>query len=166
MNPTAKFDIAVQQLLRAEGGYVNDPNDPGKETNFGISKRSYKDLDIKKLTVEDAKAIYKRDWWDKYKYYQINNQVIANNILILSVNIGSNPAHKLVQKGIASLGYNLNIDGILGVKSMQYINSIPQKTLLDAIRAQGIEYYKGIVIKNPKLKKYYTGWVNRLTLNC
>lgn len=57
------FDEAVAHILRFEGGYVNDPADPGGETKYGISKRAYPQLDIKNLTVEDAKAIYYRDYW-------------------------------------------------------------------------------------------------------
>jgi lysozyme family protein len=48
-----------------EGGYVNDPADPGGETKFGISKRSYPDLEIRNLTAEQAKEIYRRDYWEK-----------------------------------------------------------------------------------------------------
>ncbi|MBI5885317.1 MAG: hypothetical protein HZB85_01890 [Deltaproteobacteria bacterium] len=59
------FERSIAFILRHEGGYVNDPRDPGGETNFGISKRAYPYLDIKGLTVEDAKIIYKKDYWDK-----------------------------------------------------------------------------------------------------
>lgn len=57
------FDQAFDRLLGHEGKYVNDPRDPGGETNWGISKRSYPNLDIKSLTREAAKAIYLRDFW-------------------------------------------------------------------------------------------------------
>jgi lysozyme family protein len=60
-----EFERAVSFTLSVEGGYVNDKNDPGKETKFGISKKSYPNLDIKNLTIEQAKEIYKRDYWDK-----------------------------------------------------------------------------------------------------
>jgi lysozyme family protein len=58
------FDLAFDRLLGHEGGYSNDPKDPGGETNWGISKRSYPNVDIKALTKEGAKAIYLRDFWD------------------------------------------------------------------------------------------------------
>jgi lysozyme family protein len=58
------FDTAFDRLISHEGGYVNHPNDPGGETKFGICKRSYPNVNIAALTVEDAKAIYKRDFWD------------------------------------------------------------------------------------------------------
>lgn len=59
------FERSVAFVLKHEGTYVNDIRDRGGETNFGISKRAYPNLDIKNLTVEQAKEIYKRDYWDK-----------------------------------------------------------------------------------------------------
>jgi len=57
------FDQAVEFTLRWEGGYENDPDDPGGETNWGISKRAYPNLDIKNLTKEQAIVIYESDYW-------------------------------------------------------------------------------------------------------
>lgn len=59
------FETAVAIVFEHEGGYVNDLRDAGGETNFGISKRAYPDLNIKELTKADARLIYKRDYWDK-----------------------------------------------------------------------------------------------------
>ena len=59
----SNFDRAFRFLIGEEGGYVNDPADPGGETKFGISKRAYPQLDIKSLTLDQAKAIYRRDYW-------------------------------------------------------------------------------------------------------
>lgn len=61
----AVFDAMFTRLLGHEGGYTNNPKDPGGETNWGISKRSYPHVNIKKLTREGAKAIYRRDFWDR-----------------------------------------------------------------------------------------------------
>jgi len=54
-----------RSILRHEGGYVNNPNDPGGETKYGISKRSYPNVDIKNLTPEQALEIYHRDFWPR-----------------------------------------------------------------------------------------------------
>lgn len=59
------FEFAVQQVIRHEGGYVNNPSDPGGETKYGICKRSYPDLDIARITIDDASSIYRHDFWDK-----------------------------------------------------------------------------------------------------
>jgi lysozyme family protein len=58
------FDDAFTRLIGNEGGYTNNPSDPGGETNWGISKRSYPNVDIANLTQDDAKAIYLRDFWN------------------------------------------------------------------------------------------------------
>lgn len=58
------FNACLAEILRHEGGYVNDPKDPGGETNMGISKRSYPTENIKGMTQARAAVIYKRDFWD------------------------------------------------------------------------------------------------------
>jgi len=59
------FDKALKFVLKWEGGYNNDPRDPGGETKYGISKRSYPELDISKLTLKQAKEIYYQNYWLK-----------------------------------------------------------------------------------------------------
>ena len=58
------FDIAFSRLIDSEGGLTDNPKDPGGLTKFGISQRSYPDIDIRNLTLDQAKAIYLRDFWD------------------------------------------------------------------------------------------------------
>lgn len=60
----SKFDRVMDFVLRWEGGYANDPRDPGGETKYGISKRSHPELDIKNLTKEQALEIYREEYWD------------------------------------------------------------------------------------------------------
>lgn len=62
---TDYFDRCIAFVLKMEAGYVNNPHDAGGETNFGISKRAYPELDIKTLTVVEATEIYRRDYWVK-----------------------------------------------------------------------------------------------------
>ena len=59
------FAKAIAFTLQREGGHVNDPDDPGGETNFGLSKRAYPYLDIAGLTLDQATHIYRRDYWDR-----------------------------------------------------------------------------------------------------
>ena len=61
------FQLSLQFVLSAEGGYVFNPIDPGGETNYGISKRAHPDEDIKNLTLARAMEIYKKEYWDFYK---------------------------------------------------------------------------------------------------
>ena len=57
------FETAVALIAGVEGGWARDPHDPGGETKFGISKRAYPALDIASLTIDQAKAIFRRDYW-------------------------------------------------------------------------------------------------------
>ena len=58
------FDQAFDRLIAVEGAYVFDPRDPGGETKYGISKRSYPALSIANLDLGTARAIYRKDFWD------------------------------------------------------------------------------------------------------
>ena len=58
------FPAAFAIVVGLEGGYVNDPRDPGGETKYGIAKRAHPELDIKNLTLEQAQDIYRREYWN------------------------------------------------------------------------------------------------------
>lgn len=59
------FEPAFAIVVGIEAGYVNDPLDPGGETKYGISKRAYPNEDIPNLTLDRARELYRRDYWDK-----------------------------------------------------------------------------------------------------
>jgi lysozyme family protein len=61
------FGAAFAVIIGEEGGYARDAADPGGETKFGISQRAYPSLDIAALTLDDAKAIYRRDYWERHR---------------------------------------------------------------------------------------------------
>ena len=83
------FNEIIEVVLEHEGGYVNDPTDLGGETNFGITKRFYPDVDIKNLTKEGAKEIYKRDYWDKNRIEEVPQELEALDKIKDLVNDGS-----------------------------------------------------------------------------
>lgn len=91
----ADFEIAVNLVLKHEGGYTAGlPNDPGGETNFGITKKFYPALDIKNLTVQQAKDIYFKDYWKPFMEQEID-QRLANCALDCAVNQGPGTAYRL-----------------------------------------------------------------------
>lgn len=100
------FDEAFDRLMGHEGGYVNDANDPGGETKWGISKRSYPDLDIKSLTREDARGIYREDFWDRIHADELHDGV-AFQLFDFAVNSGIETAVREYQRalGVAPDGY-------------------------------------------------------------
>ena len=91
------FEKAIEFALKWEGGYINHPDDPGGETNFGISKRAYPSLDIANLTEEQAKEIYRRDYWDKCG---CNSLPEPEDLIVFdtAINMGVNRALKLMEQ--------------------------------------------------------------------
>lgn len=90
------FDEAFDFVIGLEGGYSNDPDDVGGETRFGISKRAYPNVDIKQLTLEQAKQIYYRDYWTPAGC----NALIPSMALLVfdaSVNQGISAAREILQ---------------------------------------------------------------------
>ena len=90
------FNEIIEQVLEHEGGYVNDPKDLGGETKYGITKRFYPDIDIKNLTIEQAKDIYKKDYWDRNKVESLP-QNLWHIYFDMCVNMGKRTAVKVLQ---------------------------------------------------------------------
>ncbi|UIF90871.1 glycoside hydrolase family 108 protein [Cupriavidus sp. UYPR2.512] len=102
------FNTAFDRLLGSEGGYSNrnPKDDPGGETNWGISKRSYPSLNIKALTREDARRIYERDFWSRTNADQLYPSV-AFQTFDFAVNSGIETAVRKLQValGVADDGH-------------------------------------------------------------
>lgn len=157
-----RFVRAVKIVLDHEGGYVNDPDDPGGETRWGISKRSYPDLDIASLTREQAAEIYYRDWWRRYGYSKFDVPEIATKVFDLAVNVGPTAAHKILQRALHACGQrHVVVDGILGPQTIGAANDVHPLMLLAALRAEAAAHYRTLVARNPRLNKYLNGWLNR-----
>jgi lysozyme family protein len=113
------FENAFQETVGIEGGYVNDPNDPGGETKFGISKRSYPALDIAALTMEQAQDIYRRDFWERLHLYNVHNPYVSAEIFDTAVNCGVDTAARVTQRALRFLEKDaVKEDGVFGSKSM------------------------------------------------
>ena len=95
------FEHVIGKVIEHEGGYVNDPHDAGGETNFGISKRWFPDLDIKNLTKEDAINIYYNNYWIPAKVDRLPND-LRSTYFDMCVNMGQSQAVKILQQAINS----------------------------------------------------------------
>ena len=107
-----KFEDIIVKVLHHEGGYVNDPKDPGGETNFGIAKRSHPDVDIKNLTEDKAKLIYKEHYWDKNKVEELPYQ-LRHIYFDMCVNQGKGRAVKILQRAANAKGASLKVDVVV-----------------------------------------------------
>jgi len=154
------FQSAVTLVLRHEGGYVNDPDDSGGETKYGISKRSYPEMDIANLTRDDAIEIYRQDFWNPYPYPELGvsgGNPLAIKTFDLSVTMGARRAHKLLQEGIKDCGHAVIADGIIGPATLAAIRACDRDELLRNFQYQAISYYRSL-----GKPKYLHGWMNRV----
>lgn len=149
----ASFEIAIEELLLQEGGYVNDPDDTGGETKYGISKRAFPHLDIQALTVEEAKNIYRQEYW---RFEAVESQAVANKLLSMAVHLGLSQAVRQLQKILL-----VNTDGIFGPKALAATNAVNADTLLQELRIASAVYYCYSIYHRPKNIKYARGWMRR-----
>lgn len=128
-------DDAIAFVMRPdiEGGYVNDPRDPGGETNYGISKKAYPNEDIKNLTPQRAHEIYRDDYWNPVAGRIVD---IAPRLAFLvfdsSVNQGKGAAARMLQGVLRA-----SQDGIIGPKTLEAL----QEALDDHGEAWVIEQF-------------------------
>lgn len=151
-----KFDEIIEVVLHHEGGYVNDKDDPGGETNFGIAKRSHPDVDIKNLTKDGAKEIYKEHYWDRNKVESLSEE-LRHIYFDMCVNQGKGRAVKILQRSANAKGADLKVDGGLGPKTIGALKGVE----LQRVRAYRIKYYADLVTRKPDLEKFYYGWFRR-----
>jgi lysozyme family protein len=150
---SAAFSNALSRTLKFEGGYVNDPNDPGGETNFGISKRSYPHLDIKNLTLEEATKIYERDFWHRAGCARLPDAVAVAHF-DAAVNHGIAGAIKILQRALRVMD-----DGKLGPKTLAAVASNEVMELVDDMLWARLRYYFNI--SSDKKAIFLRGWLLR-----
>lgn len=147
---------AIEKTISYEGGYSNDPDDSGGETNFGISKKAYPNLDIKNLTIQQATEIYQRDYWDKMQCSAIGDSKIAWKIFDIAVNHGVDGAIRLVQHVVGCV-----VDGVIGPQTLHYINvSNPSDLMYELIHECILQHVHLAVTQNQDIE-FLAGWITR-----
>lgn len=178
------FDKAILITLKHEGGFVNDPVDPGGATNWGMSIRFLindagdadgdgfldgdidKDGDIdvddiKNMTVEQARKLYRIYFWDKYDYDTIVDFTVAARVFDMTVNMGPKQTGKIVQRALNDCGQNVGVDGAIGKNTFAAINCTDPEILMAEIRQQHAQFYLDLIAAKPKFEKYRKGWLRR-----
>ena len=171
----ADFNAFFPTLLKHEGGFVDDPADPGGATNKGITMGTFKNCaqkylgieptleNLKALTDEQAGKIYKPLYWDKVHGDDMDVQELANILFDFQVNAGAN-ASKLLQRVLNDMGASpaLAVDGAIGKGTMKVLSAMDQKEVYRRYKEGRIDYYKDLVEKRPTLGKFLKGWINRV----
>lgn len=177
-NPV-RFDYAISFVLKHEGGYVNNPSDPGGATNYGVSLRFLKaagididgddSIDINDIHAMDktrARAIYKEHWWDKYGYEQIQSLKISAKVLDMAVWMGPSRAHKILQIAMNRIiDKPISVDGDLGPQSLAALNKLIHNdkgiTLLAEIKNNIEHFIINLCADKPSLNGFKKGWLKR-----
>lgn len=148
-----RFSKFIPIILRNEGGYVNNPNDSGGETKYGISKRSYPNVDIKNLTVEKASEIYKEVYYDACKCDLINSELLSLQMFDWAVTSGVSRAIKALQKIVGTTQ-----DGVIGEHTLAEVNKADFSSQYIQAREA---FYKSIGVG--KNLEFLKGWLKRVT---
>ena len=146
------FPDCIAHVLAAEGGLVNNPKDPGGVTKFGISQRSYPALDIRALSLDEAKAIYQRDYWD-----QIQGEALPAGLDLLvldhAVNAGPARAVRLLQHLVG-----VPEDGLMGPVTLAGVAIADPQDLIARYSELRLDFYRDL----PTWRHFGAGWSRRV----
>lgn len=156
-----KFDAAFAIVLGEEGGYVNDPKDPGGETKYGVTAKTLQNAIsaellppgtlVKDLTVEQAKTLYNAFYWEKIKGDSLP-WPLCLFIFDSAVNQGTDAAIKILQKtvGVAQ-------DGIFGIQTQQAALKFTERDAAEFMARRAMRYFG-----TRNFDIYGVGWLTRL----
>ena len=161
-----RFEKIFDHLLKVEGGYSDDKHDKGGKTKYGITEEEARDFgykgDMQDLTIDFAKNIYLKKYYLGNKLDKVVNDKVALSICDWAVNSGRNGT-KNAQIAINQLtNANLDVDGIIGNKTLEAINSVDPEKFLEVYHNLQRIYYKGKVEADRTQERFLTGWLNRI----
>lgn len=150
----ANINKAIEHVLKLEGGFVDDPDDPGGRTKFGISQRQYPALDIKSLTRAEAREIYREDYATPLLLDRIHSTDVATELLEQSVNFGQVRAVAFAQLALNMIARPVGIDGLIGRETIRALNTLRSEDRMRWLKtANGIQFAYYMFI---------TGWLDRI----
>jgi len=178
-----KSEDAINEIIRVEGGYSNDPSDSGGETKYGITKAVAESFGltkpVKSLTKDDARLIYKSMYWDSLRLNEISeiNEDLAFELFDTGVNLGIGASAKFLQRCLNVLNnkqefYNdIKIDGAVGNNTVLTLQTFYKKrgdegidVLVNMLNCLQGAFYVELCERREKDEKYIYGWmVNRVS---
>lgn len=172
----------VDELISVEGGYVNDPNDRGGATKYGITEKVAREHGytgrMKNLPLSLAQDVYVQTYYYEPKLDVIEpySDLITLEVFDTGVNCGTNTAVKLLQDSLNLLNRNqtdykdISVDGLIGNQTTTALKSYLYKrdnegeaVLYNLLNSQQTHYYAEICRNDPKQEHNFYGWVARRT---
>jgi|GEM_PF-5999398 len=173
----ARFDGFIEQLRKFEGGYSNDRDDRGGETNHGVTKATLADYhaafddpavstDVRKLSAEEAKRVLRIFYYDRYRVNEISDAATARHLFDISVNPGPARAGRWAQQAVNAIKSEqvLEEDGVMGSRTRAAINNLSPAELArlnDLLSDKRMANYEEQMAKNRTQEKYRPGWTSR-----
>jgi lysozyme family protein len=172
----------AQDIVTREGGYVNDPDDPGGATNFGVTIHTMRRLgldldhdgsitsaDVRRLTRDQAVGIFLEHYYARPLIAELPEPLQAT-VFDMHVNAGGN-AMKILQRLLVEMGHNVSVDGALGPQSLEAVRSAYRASPEYFVDAYGIarrNYYFRLADRRVASRKYARtraggkgGWIKR-----
>lgn len=163
------FPAALALVLTFEGGYANNPADPGGETNKGITHATYDAWrrkqglpvrSVKLITSDEVSAIYRAEYWDKVRADALPYGLDVV-VFDLAVNSGPAAAARMLQKALGFTGKA--VDGVVGPATLAAATAADRLTLIRALLARREAFYRALAARKPETGKVYLRvWLRRL----
>ena|SRR5208282_3281741 len=154
----ADTNQSIALTLQNEGGYVDNPNDKGRATKYGITQEDLPGQDIAELTAAQATAYYQANYVKPWMS-QITSQVICDKVFDFGVLLGIQTAVRLLQR--AANFSSAQQDGNFGPETLAAVNE-DGDSLLNLYQAVLISHFRWIVQQNPSQQEFLQGWLNRV----
>lgn len=160
-----RFQKIFDYLLKVEGGYSDDKYDSGGKTKYGIieveaRKYGYKGH-MRDMPIEIARDIYDKKYYHGNRLNEVTDDRIALSVCDWIVNSGNWGAKK-AQQALNELGYNLVIDGKIGNKTIEALNTVDVEKFLEKYHSLQRKFYHSIVANKSNQKVFLKGWLNRV----
>ncbi len=156
LTPEVEAGLIKTKEQRRACGYVNDPDDRGGETKYGIAKTANPDLDITNLDWEGAKRVYYKRYWLPGDCQDMPSRLAALHF-DGCVNHGLGKAAKFIQQAVGAVA-----DGDIGPATLRLVNAQDEITVCNKVCVQRETFYHNIVANNASQAKYLNGWLRRI----
>lgn len=160
-----RLDACLAFVLRWEGGFVNDPTDPGGATNYGVTQATYDawlarrgvpPQPVRKITSFHIEAIYRADYWAK-----VGGDALGAPLDLVvfdaAVNCGVDRASRWLQGACGA-----TVDGAVGPKTLAAVKAADARALAEAVCGAREAHYRHLAEVRPPMAKFLKGWLRRL----